>query len=302
MLKITSRHRFNQIFTRHWSAIAARGASCLTHVSRHHDYSLNMPKLPFVLIAAVISAMTLLGACGGDDDGGGTPSSSASAGSSTPTGTPSDQIAPPLEGPDRGPAATERTDFRESEEWKLPSPDGVLPVPDDKKDAIYHPPSEPECAADWQSLVRPSEGFSICYPSDWQTAGYGYVTAGQEDRWFSVGLVKFTNDKRDEQDAHVSVYVIPRYARPMTYTRDCPLPYNLTFAGSPAVICPEFPGQGSEKYIVSYHIRRGDLDYFVQVVPYDGGSSDALDTAVEIAHTFKLIDVQTPQPTEAPAP
>ncbi len=266
-----------------------------------------MPRPTIVLTALVLSCLVFIASCGGGDGGtgdddAGTPSVSAGTGTSTPTGTPSDPLAPPLEGPERGPAATERTDFREVEEWDLPAPDSVNPVPDDEDGAIYHPPAEPNCPADWQTLARPSEGFSICYPSDWQTAGYGYVTAGQEERWLSVGIVKFLSEARDEQDAHVSVYVIPRHARPMTYTRDCPRPYRLTFAGEPAVICPEFPGQGSEKDFTSYHIRRGDLDYFVQIVPYEGGSDEALDTAIEIAHTFRLIDLQTLQPTATPAP
>jgi hypothetical protein len=175
-------------------------------------------------------------------------------------------------------------------------------VPDEETGAMYHPPAEVKCKDEWEQLVRPSEGFSICYPADWQTAGYGYVSAGAEDRWFSVGIVKFTDEKRETQEAHVSVYVLPRYAKPFIYTRDCPRPYSVTFGGQAAVMCPDFPGENSEKYIVSYHVRRGDLDYFVQVVPYDGGSDEALDTAIEIAHRVQFIDIQTTQPTESPTP
>jgi hypothetical protein len=252
----------------------------------------------FLASAIVVSA--LAASCGDDDSGDGDASPSP-AESGSPTPPPPADLFPPIEGPDRGPAATERTDFRQVEEWQLPEPDELEPVPEDEDDAVFHPPEEPQCDTSWIDKQRPTEGFAICYPPDWQLAAEGFVSEGAEDRWYSVGIIMFADDAREDRDAHVSVYAIPRYARPMVYTRDCPKPYSLTFAGQPAVICPDFPGEGDEERIVSYHVRRGDMDYFIQAVPFEDGPDDAFDTAVQIAHTFRLIEITTVAAT-SPSP
>lgn len=139
----------------------------------------------------------------------------------------------------------------------------------------------------------------MCYPDSWKIAGHGYVSAGAEARWYSVGIILFDGER---QLAHVSIYAVPQFARPLTYTRDCHQPYRVTFAGVPAVLCPDFPGQPPEARIVSYHVFKNDRDYFINVVPYfryDAGSGkytedvdeSALNTAFDIAGTFRFIDL-----------
>lgn len=249
-----------------------------------------------VIASTVLIVGTLISACGDDDGGSNNSSPTPSEGpeSGSPTATPSINLTPPLEGPDRGPAATERTDFRDDPEWQLPDPEGLSAVPDDEDGGIFFPPSSVECPAEWALVQRPLEGFSICHPQDWQTAGNGYVSEGAEDRWYSHGIVKFADENRDQQSAHVSVYAIPRFARPMTYTRDCPLLYSMEFAGQPSVICPAFPGEAPEEDFASYHVRRGDMDYFINVVPYEGGGEEAYNLAVQIAHSFQLLEQPAP--------
>ena len=266
----------------------------LTHVKPETNHSLMREYLAVALTVAVIAV--LCQSCGDDgseDQSSETPSVSANA-SESPTPTPSVNLVPPFEGPDRGPAATERTDFRDVPEWELPEPDALPTVPDDETDAIFFPPDTVECADDWVLIQRPSEGFTICHPPDWQTAGDGYVSAGVEDRWYSHGLFKFSDEARSQPEAHVSIYAIPRFARPMVYTRDCPRPYGLTFAGEAAVICPEFPEESPQEDFVSYHVRKGDYDYFINIVPYEMGDDEVFDLAVDIAHTFQLTEISTP--------
>ena len=255
--------------------------------------SLTMRRVALVFSVFALGLFVL--ACGDDDDvsetGSPTPSE-AGTGSATPT--PAVILIPPIEGPRRGPPATERTDFREDPEWDLPAPDDLPPVPDDENETIFFPPLSAECPGDWLLIQRPSEGFRICHPSDWQDAGTGYVTDGAEDRWYGQGIVKFADENRDRELAHVSVYWIPRFTRPMTYTRDCPQPFGITFAGQPAVICPEFPDEAPREDFTSYHIRLADVDYFVQVVSFEGGDDASYDLAVQIAHTFQLLEQPAP--------
>jgi hypothetical protein len=251
----------------------------------------------FAMIASTVLIVGILISACGDDDGGSNNSSPTPSGgpeSGSPTATPSGTFQAPFEGPPRGPVPTERTDFREEPEWQLPEPADLPAVPDDENAAIFFPPSEVACAEEWILLARPSEGFTICYPQDWQTAGEAYVNEGAADKWYSVAMVKFADDTRDNESAHVSVYAIPRYAKPMPYTRDCPRPYSIEFAGQPSVICPAFPGEAPEEDFTSYHVRRGDMDYFINVVPYQGGGDEAYNLAVQIAHTFQLLEQPTP--------
>jgi hypothetical protein len=244
-----------------------------------------------LLSTLVLAAVAL--ACGGDDDSDSV-TVSPEPDSGSPSPTPGLSVFPPLEGPDRGPAYTERTDFRTVPEWELPDPADLPPVPGDAEGAIYFPPQGPSCPAGWVPVTRPAEGFNICHPQDWQTIGNGYVSEGAEDRWYSHGMALLSGENRDTQVAHVSVYAIGRYSRPMVYTRDCPRPYAITLAGEDAVICPAFPADSPEQDFTSYHVRRGDLDYFIQVVRFDGSDDEAYDLAVQIAQTFQLIELSTP--------
>lgn len=264
----------------------------------------------FPILIAGLAALVLAAACGGDDDTDASPAPTE-AGSLTASPTiPAVQnpITPPLEGPDRGPAATERTDFREDPAFRLPSPDDVPGPLEDDDDPLLFPPEEPICPEGWETVNRPSESFEICHPPEWSIEGQGYVSAGQEERWYSMGIVDFENEEALRQRAHVSVYVIPQFARPFPYTRDCPQPYSVEFTGRPAVACTDFPGTPPEAFIASYHVFANDIDYFVNVVPYfqyEGGDGEFTDeiyeeslaTAREIAFSFRVLDA-TPGPTE----
>jgi hypothetical protein len=211
-------------------------------------------------------------------------------------------IAPPLEGPSRGAAATERTNYRELPEFQLPVPEDLPAPPEGATGPEFQPPAEPQCPEDWQELVRPAEGFKICYPEGWSIEGHGYVSSGAEDRWYSLGLFLFEDAA---ELAHVSIYVVNPYAKPITYTRDCDQAYRVTFARETAVLCPDYAGEFPEAKIIAYHVRKGDLDYYVNVVPqfqYDAASQiyldtwsqDAEQTGIRIAHTFQFMEIATP--------
>ena len=247
-------------------------------------------------------------ACGEGGDAG---SASTSTPGMSPTGTPNSAdgsspevgpFSPPLEGPPRGLAATERTDFWGLPEFALPAPGDLPELAETATGPELRPPAEPQCPEAWQELTRPGEGLSICYPADWRIEGHGYVSAGAEDRWYSLGLFLFQDGT---ELAHVSVYALNRYAKPLTYTRDCEQAYKVAFAGEPAVLCPDFPGQWPEVRIISYHVRKDDLDYFVNVVPRfqydpkndaysDTWSEEAEATAIQIAHSFRFIERFSP--------
>jgi hypothetical protein len=68
----------------------------------------------------------------------------------------------------------------------------------------------------------------------------------------------------------------------------------MTFAGEPAVICPAFPEESPREDFVSYHVRKGDVDYFINIVPYEIGDEETRDLAVQIAQTFQIIESSTP--------
>ena len=270
--------------------------------------------MPKPVIFAVFLALVgvLSAACGGGNGEKTTPPPAATAtagGTATATASPEPEasatarrITPPLEGPARGPGATKRTNYRKLSEFRLPAPEDLPEPPDSATGPEFHPPAEPQCPKDWKKLERPAEGFRVCYPEGWSIEGHGYVSVGVEDRWYSLGLFLFQGDA---ELAHVSIYVINPYARPFTYTRDCDQAYRVTFAGEAAVLCADHPGQSPEAKIIAYHVRMGDLDYFINVVPRfqreaDSGtylktwSKDAEATGIEIAQTVQLMEPVTP--------
>ena len=248
-------------------------------------------------------------ACG-DDDGGIGDSTSTPAttpvgtGDASPPATSASLIAPPLEGPAFQPAPAARTDFREEPGWELPEADD-LPEPDDADDPVVNPPSDASCPAEWVEHNRLVEGFKLCYPEDWTLAGNGYVNAANQDRWYSAGFFDFVSPAQEQQRAHVSVYVMSPFVRPFRYTIDCEEAFGITFAGEPAVVCPDFATDSPAARIVSYHVFREDLNYFVNVVGYfgydaatgeysDDIESEAFDMALAIAHTFQFRPVISP--------
>ncbi len=267
------------------------------------------------LLTAILltAALLLAAACGGDDNASGgtaSPSASARAAASPPPaaapppgpGATLRPVSPPLEGSQRATAATTRTNFRELPEFALPSPDDLPEPPADATGPEFHPPADPSCPPDWQVLQRPVEGFQICYPGDWVIDGHGYVSAADEDRWYSVGF--FLRHGATEI-AHVSLYVLNPYDTPFNYTKDCNQAYRVTFSGQPAVLCPDHQGVPPEVKILTYQIRRGDLDYYVNVVPrytYDTVANRYLDqwdkdveaTAIQIAQTLQFVPLLSP--------
>ncbi len=256
------------------------------------------------LACPLVAIVAALGAAACTNGGGGgtseptreaSPTATAAATPSAPTPV-SKLITPPLEGPDRSLPFSERTNYLELPEYQLPQPEDVPAPPSDATGAEFHPPAEPSCPEGWQTLQRPVEGFTVCYPEPLRIDGHGYVSSGFDDRWYSVGLFLFDGER---QLAHVSIYILNPYALPFPYTRDCPHPYRVTFAGSPSVLCTDFPPRSPEGEIITYYLRRDDFDYYINIVPYleyDEAAGDYLDTwpddilqqAIKVAQTFQL--------------
>ena len=248
--------------------------------------SLTMRRVLYLALLLVLPAV--VASCGTGDDG-------ADTGTPTPTRR---ELSPPLEGGAQSPGPSERTNYRELADWRLPEPEELPPPPADADGPEFSPPPVPQCPEDWSQYARPAEGFRICHPDDWEINGDGYVTQLFQETWFSGGVFKFVDGV---QGAHVSIYTINNYARPFTYTRDCRQAYAVTFAGQASVLCPDAPGALPEARIIAYHTRTDRFDYFVNVVPYftydaeDGGYEDYVDAdleelAIEIAHTFELTE------------
>lgn len=237
----------------------------------------------FLLLAAVAAA------CGGDDDGG----------DATLTPAPSrPEFGPPLEGGRQDLGPSERTNFREHPDYQMPDPAVLPPPPDGAQGPEFSPPETADCPVDWLAYPREAEGFAFCYPPDWEINGDGYVTLPFQDRWFSAGAYRFVGGTAV---AHVSFYAYNNYSLPYDYTRACGQPYSVTFAGQPAVLCPDYPGVFPEERIISYHVRTEQFDYLVNAVPYYaydpetgsyGATADAEleQTAIEIAQTFQLTE------------
>ncbi len=254
-------------------------------------------------LSLVLAGGLLAVACGEDGDAG---SASTPTPGVSPIGTfnsadaplpEGSSISPPMEGAPRGLPATERTNYWALPEFALPAPGDLPELPATGTDSELHPSAGPQCPEAWQTVTRPGEGLSICYPADWRIEGHGYVSVGSDDRWYSLGLFLY---KDGVELAHVSVYALNAYAQPINYTRDCEQAYRVAFAGEPAVLCPDFPGRWPEVRIISYHVRKDDLDYYVNVVPRyqadsqsgtysDTWSEEAEATAIQIAHSFRLI-------------
>ena len=136
------------------------------------------------LALVIISAATLL-ACGGDD---GSPSSAS------PTATQPDNqrdLFPPLEGPERL-YADEVINYWEDHEFDLPDPANLPALP--STFSSLAPPEDPVCPEDWINFERIIEGFRLCYPNLYVIEGHGFVTAGVEERWYSVGFFDFEGE------------------------------------------------------------------------------------------------------------
>jgi hypothetical protein len=249
------------------------------------------------LLAGTILTVSCGGQSGAPDEQRVTPSATL-----TPTAEPttvSRERTPPLEGPIQR-LPTLRTNYREDPDFQFPNP-ADLPIagPDIEGAQVDH--SSPSgCPVGWERLVRPREGFEICYPGDWIIDGHGYVTAGADDRWYSLGIFRLVGDDSVES-AHVSVYVMGPYSRPFTYVLSCEKAYQVTLAGELASFCPDHPGEFPEVKIMAYHLRQGDRDYFIQVVPHftwseqtkeylDVWSKEDEETAIRIVHTLQLVD------------
>lgn len=226
------------------------------------------------LTIAVAAAVSLVGvACdgGGGSSTGGTPEATASD-SPTPA-VEASPIFAPMEGPERTFRPEERTNYRELLEFHLPDP-ASLPLPSADEDGPeFHPPETPTCPGGGQMLFRPAEGFQVCYPGDWRIGGHAYVTAGVDDRWYAVSLSRFGEDGRER--AHVSIYVTNPYSQPFLYVADCQQAYQVKLDGRPASLCPDHPGEFPEAKIIAYHVRQGERDYFINVVPVFEYDSDA---------------------------
>ena len=264
-----------------------------------------------VLVIVAMAGGLLAAACAGGGqettlESGATDTPAASATATSDSGlatSPADRRSgPPLEGASRGAAASERTNYRELDEFRLPEPEELPPPPEGATGPEFQPPVEPQCPEGWQELSRPAEGFRVCHPEGWSIDGHGYVSAGAEDRWYSLGLFLLQDAA---EVAHVSIYVVNPYAKPITYTRDCDQAYRVTFAGDPAALCPNQTGEFPEAKIIAYHVRRGDLDYYINIVPQfqydatsqtylDNWSQDAEATGIRIAHTLQFMEIATP--------
>jgi hypothetical protein len=214
-------------------------------------------------------------------------------------------VAPPLEGAERTFRAQERTNYRELPEFQLPDP-ASLPSPSDDQDGPEFQPTEtPDCPEDWEVLRRQAEGFEVCYPSDWQVDGHGYVSSGADDRWYSVGLYRFGEGGHER--AHVSIYLTNPYSQPFMYVAECEKAYQVTLGGLPASLCPDHPGEFPEAKIIAYHVRQGERDYFVNVVPMveydsearvyhlDSWSKGGEEVGIQIAQSVRFMEpVGTP--------
>jgi hypothetical protein len=250
-----------------------------------------------IISIAIVTAMVCL-AC--DGIGG---SSSRETRSGLGPRTASTPVFPPLDGPERTFRAEERTDYRELPEFQLPDPDRLPDPSDDEDGAEFRPPESSECPEDWEVLRRPLEGFQVCFPSEWEVDGHGYVSSGADDRWYALGLYRFGEDGHER--AHVSIYMTTPYSQPVLYVSECDRAYKVRLDGLAAGLCPDHAGQFPEAKIIAYHVPRGDRDYFLNVVPMMEFDSEAglyyLDSWSEKDLATGIDIVQSIQFTELPA-
>jgi hypothetical protein len=189
----------------------------------------------------------------------------------------------------------------------LPEPGGDQDGPE------FHPPETPTCPDDWELLDRPLEFFKICFPKDWQIDGHGYVTAGFDDRWYSVGLFNFLED--GSQSAHVSIYMLRPFSRPpQLFIKECDQAYRVVLDGQDAALCADVPGVFPEARIVHYFVSVDDRWTLINVVPYfekdpetgaytDQFSEEDFQLAIQIAQTIDFYDISPLQEvTPPPAP
>lgn len=268
--------------------------------------------LRIAALFAVLSLASLLIACGDDDggkqDGTATPTPTVPG---SPTASP-DPLIPPLEGPQRETYLGERRDFRQDPAYQLPQPNGV-PTPSGPADPVFNLPAEAVCPDGWQKLFRGPERFQLCYPPDWYVLTDAYKNSPNEERWYTGGIFKFPGEPPEHQLAHVSMYAIPQFTRPLPYTRDCPTPYSVQLNSQPAVVCPSFPANHPEARIISYHVYLNNFDYFFNIALYyrwdesrarytDQIDEDALATALQIIGSIEFLPETTPPPTAAISP
>lgn len=259
-----------------------------------------------VIYSVLLVAGLLVVACGGGSGGDSGDGAADGAADDTPSAvgvsvlTPrpsAEEIVPPFEGPPRRQVFDERTNYRRVMDFRLPAPEALPEPPMDAEGAEFSPPAAAACPQGWERLVRTVEKFQICYPPTWRVEGEGDVSAGFDDRWYSLGLFNFEGDR---QLAHVSIYRMNAYAQPFLYTRGCERAYRVSLSGQPAALCPDFPGSFTEGKIIAYHVRVDDLDYFVNAVVYldfdeEKGEyvaswpQELEEEAIEVAQTFELI-------------
>lgn len=253
------------------------------------------------LSVSVLTTATLLACSGGDGDNGDGPSPSPAS----PTAIQPDNLRnlfPPLEGPER-PVAREAVNYRQDAEFDLPDPADLPALPSGL--SSLGPPEDPVCPDGWVNFERPLEAFRLCYPDPYVIEGHGFVTAGAEERWYAVGFFDFDGEV---ELGHVSVYVTGPFSRPFLYVAECDQAYQVTIGGTAASVCPDYDGRGDEK-IIAYHVRVGDLDYFVNAVPAQADASASLTTGdeiestlLQIVHSFELLEpLATAPPSEATA-
>ena len=257
----------------------------------------------YIMIRRVWVWVTVLGigvflaaiGCTGSGGDGETPTASPQP---LPTADPLLTILPPLEGP--APEITPRagrTNYWEHPDYQFPDLATLPDPPAEAEGAEFQPPQTPQCPEEWQRWQRTGEGFNICYPEEWQPAGVGYLTAGQNDRYYTVGFVLL---KDGVQAAHVSVYVMGSYSRPQELLLRCDEVYKVTISGQPAALCADAPRAYPEARIVQYWIPRENSWVFLNAVAYldydpdtdsygDSFSEENLDKAIEIAHSIGLL-------------
>ena len=107
------------------------------------------------------------------------------------------------------------------------------------------------------------------------------------------------------ESAHVSIYMTTPYSPPAVYVSECEQAYQVKLDGLPASLCPDHAGEFPEAKVIAYHVRRGERDYFINVVPMVEYDSEAglyhLNSSSEEDEAMGIRIVQSIQFTELPA-